>query len=122
MDTILIEQIEFYGYHGASDEEQTIGHRYSVDAELWLDTSIAGSRDSLDDTADYGKVVEQIVEIGTKRKFRLVEALAATIAASLLEQFDIEGVRLTVRKLNPPVPAVVASAGVIIERWKHESP
>ena len=36
-DTILIQELEFYAYHGASDQEQVVGHRYVVDARLTVD-------------------------------------------------------------------------------------
>jgi len=116
VDTILIEQIEFYAHHGASDEEQTIGHRYAADVELRLDTSKAGRSDALKDTVDYGAVADRVIKVGTSRKFRLLEALAEATADALLRDFPVESVLLTVRKLNPPVPHVVASAGVTIER------
>ena len=116
MDTILIEQLEFYAYHGASDEEQTVGHRYAVDVELGVDTSIAGRTDSLSDTVNYAKVTHRIVEIGTSSQFRLLEALAAALTNAILNEFPGDAVRLRVRKLHPPMAAIAASVGVTIER------
>ena len=68
MDIIFIDSIEFYAYHGASDEEQSVGHRYAVDAELRVDTSAAGRSDSLGDTVNYAAVAKRIVEIGTSER------------------------------------------------------
>jgi dihydroneopterin aldolase len=116
MDTILIEQLEFYAYHGASDEEQAIGHRYAVDVELRVDTEKAGRTDRLDDTVNYSSVTKRIVDIGTARQFRLLEALAATLAEAILAEFAVESVRLRVRKLHPPMQAIAVSVGVTIER------
>jgi 7,8-dihydroneopterin aldolase/epimerase/oxygenase len=116
VDTILIEQLEFYAYHGASDEEQFIGHRYAVDVELGIDISQAGRTDALADTVNYGEVAQRILEIGTSRQFRLLEALAATLAEAILSEFPVESVHLRVRKLHPPMPAIAASVGVVIER------
>src|SRR5262245_5182026 len=45
MDTIFIEALEFYGYHGLFDSEQDIGHRYVVDVELSTNTQTAGRSD-----------------------------------------------------------------------------
>ena len=119
MDTIQISQLEFYGYHGASDEEQAIGHRYAVDVELSFDTTKAGASDALSDTVNYADVAQRILEIGTSRQFRLLEALAAALSDAILAEFPVELVRLTVHKLHPPMPAIANSVGVSIERRRH---
>ena len=116
MDTIRVEQIEFYAYHGASDEEQTIGHRYAVDVELRLDTSVAGRTDDLGDTVNYAEVTQRIVEIGSTHRYRLLEALASKLADAILSEFAVDSVRLSVKKLHPPMPAIANSVGVTIER------
>lgn len=64
MDTIFVRAIEFYGYHGASDEEQVVGHRYLVDVDLRYCTRRAGNSDKLQDTINYSRVAKRIVEIG----------------------------------------------------------
>ncbi len=119
MDTIFIDAIEFYGYHGASDEEQSVGHRYSVDVELRRDTRTAGNSDELRDTVNYSTVAKRVVAIGTREQFRLVEALAERIATSLLEEFPLESVRLRVRKIRPPMNVIASSVGVEIERRRE---
>ena len=88
-DTILISGLEFYGYHGASDQEQTVGHRYLVDARLQVDTRPAGASDRLNDTVSYSRVAKRIDEIGTEKQFRLLEALAALMAQTVFEEFPL---------------------------------
>ena len=97
----FIEGIEFYGYHGASDEEQSVGHRYEVDLEVRLDTRAAGRSDDLSDTVNYSALSKRVVAIGAREQFRLVEALAERITAALLREFPIDSVRLRVRKGQP---------------------
>lgn len=116
MDKILVEQIEFYGYHGASDAEQSVGHRYAVDVELRMDTRPAGRSDDLRDTVNYSSVAKRIVAIGTGEQFRLLEALAARLAEAILSEFPVESVRLRVRKISPPMNVIAATVGVEIER------
>lgn len=118
MDVIFVEAIEFYGYHGASDEEQHVGHRYTVDVELWVDTARAGQSDDLSDTVNYAAVARRIVSVGTETRFRLVEALAERMAGAILDEFPVESVRLRVRKVTPPMRAIAAAAGVVIERHR----
>jgi len=116
-DTILIAGLEFYAYHGASDQEQTVGHRYLVDARLAVDTRISGQSDMLSDTVSYSKVARRIVELGTGERYRLLEALAATLADAILTEFTlVTEVFLRVQKICPPMNAIVASVGVEITR------
>jgi dihydroneopterin aldolase len=119
LDTIFIECIEFYGYHGASDEEQSVGHRYAVDAEMRFDTRKAGGSDSLRDTVNYSTVAKRVVAIGTHEQHRLLESLAARLAEVILAEFPVESVRLRVRKIRPPMNVIAAAVGVEIERHKE---
>ncbi len=116
MDSVVIEAIEFYGYHGASDEEQCVGHRYAVDVELLWDTRRAAETDNLHDTINYSAVAKRVVQIGTTVQCRLLETLAGRMADALLAEFPAETVRLYLRKPRPPMNVIAESAGVRIER------
>ena len=116
-DAILIKGLEFYAFHGASDAEQTVGHRYLVDARLTVDTRPAGQSDRLQDTVSYALVAQRIVEVGTRTQYRLLEALAAHIVTVIFEEFPlVEQIWLCVQKLAPPMNSIVASVGVEITR------
>ena len=117
MDRIIVEAIEFYGYHGAFYEEQVVGHRYSVDAELRTDTQGAAASDSLPDTVNYAEVSRRIVEIGTREQYRLLEALAERMAAVVLKEYPaVESIRLRVCKERPPMETIASRVCVEIER------
>lgn len=121
MDTILIKGLEFYAYHGASDEEQSVGHRYLIDAWLTVDTRRAGHTDTLSDTVSYAEVARRLIQIGTERQYRLLEALTARMVSVLFEEFPtVEAVRLRVQKISPPMNAIVASVGVELYRDREE--
>ncbi len=120
-DTIFIEQLEFYAYHGASDEEQTVGHRYSVDVSLKVDTRTAGHSDNLADTVNYSRVAKRVVAIGTSEQFRLLEALAQRLADVILDEFPVQSVQLRVRKIRPPMNVIADAVGVEIERERYVS-
>ena len=117
---ILIEQIEFYAYHGASDEEQAIGHRYSVDVELHVNTRQAGESDDLQDTVNYSRVAKRVVAAASAKQFRLLEKLAQHLADTILTEFPVQAVRLRVRKIRPPMNVIAASVGVEIFRERAE--
>jgi dihydroneopterin aldolase len=116
-DQIVINGLEFYGYHGASDQEQTVGHRYFIDVRLAVDTRAAGLSDRLGDTVSYSKVARRLIDIGTQRQFRLLEALAAHMVQVVFDEFPlVRAVHLRVQKMCPPMNAIVASVGVEITR------
>jgi len=120
LDTIFVEQIEFYGYHGASDEEQSVGHRYSVDVELSFELRQAGRSDRLEDTVNYSRVAKRVAALGASEQFRLLEALAERIAGVILDEFPVESVKLRVRKIRPPMNVIAASVGVEIVRRRAQ--
>jgi len=121
MDKILIRGLEFYGYHGASDEEQTVGHRFIADATLTVDTRSAGQSDDLSETVSYADIAAKILTVGTQTQYRLIEALLAHITREIFAEFPrVQQIRLCIQKLCPPMNAIVASVGVEIERTREE--
>jgi dihydroneopterin aldolase len=110
--TVYIEGLEFYGYHGVSDTEQTIGHRYDVSVHLTVDEQ-AGASDDVDQTVDYGAIAQLIEDIFKEQHYRTVERLASVIAESLFFNFlRVEVARIKVGKKAPPIPQIAAEAGV----------
>ncbi len=122
-DAITINGLEFYGYHGASDQEQTVGHRYVVHMRLTVDTRCAARTDALSDTVSYSRVAKRMVEVGTQERFRLIESLAARLVSTVFDEFlPVSAVLLRVEKICPPMNAIVASVGVEISRSRNEAP
>jgi len=113
-DKIVLTGMEFYAYHGVYDEEGTLGARFSVDVELRLALSTA---DSIRATVDYGRVFALVQAAVTGTRFRLIEALAATICERLLatEELVQEAV-VRVHKPNAPLPGIVRDVYVEVAR------
>ena len=80
MGTILIAGLASSGVHGVLPEEQTRAQPFEVDVELDVDLGPAGRSDALDDTVDYGAVIDAIVRVVTTERYQLLERLAARIA------------------------------------------
>ena len=103
---IQIEGLELRGFHGALAEEKKQGQPFLFDIELVAHD--AGVRsDKLQDTVDYTEVVECVRAISEGTDFNLIEALAASVADSLLERFPVSRARVRVRK-----PEVILNASV----------
>ena len=112
MGTILVSGLEALGVHGVLPEEQARAQPFGVDLELDVDLGPAGISDDLQDTIDYAAVIAVTVRIVETERYQLLERLAARIAAACREDERVTAVTVTVRKLRPPVPAVLDHVGV----------
>lgn len=116
-DRIFVHNISVYGYHGLHPEEEKLGQRFHVWLTAAVDTRPAGLADDFAKTVSYVDLTEIAVEIATKRRFRIIEALAETIAAEILARLPlVRSIVVRVDKPSAPVPAVIDGVSVEIER------
>jgi dihydroneopterin aldolase len=117
LDIIRLKNAVFYAYHGAAEDEQSLGGKFECDVQLHCDLMPAAESDALKKTVDYEKVYSCIQNVVVERKFNLLEALANTIAKGLLREFyNVERVMVCVRKPHPPVKGVVDFVEVELSR------
>ena len=112
----MIPGIRELGVHGVLPEEQVRPQPFEVNIELLVDTAAAGQSDELGDTVDYAAVCEAVSRVVASEQFRLLERLAARIAEVCRADPRVEGVVVEVRKLHPPVRAMLDHVAVRIER------
>ncbi len=122
MDKIIIAGMEFHGYHGVLPEEQSLGQRFIVDVELYLDLRRAGKSDDLDYTVNYAQVFELVGKIIGGRPYHLIESVAETIAVSILERFPVGEVLVRVKKPQAPLPGTFAWVAAEIRRTNTNAP
>ena len=113
--------MRFYGHHGVTKAQQTVGAWFSVDVELSVDLAAAAASDDLRTTVDYGLVAARIVEECTKERVNLLERLAGRLAGILLGEFPCTEVRVRVRKLTPPMEGLQGIPGVELVRRRISS-
>jgi dihydroneopterin aldolase len=118
MDRLLLEDVRFYGHHGVTKAEQTIGVWFSVDVDLALDLAAAALSDDLGTTVDYGGVARRIVELGSNGRVNLLERLAGLIADMLLREYPTCQVRVRVRKLTAPLGGIHGTPSVELVRTR----
>ena len=119
-DRILIHRIAIFAHHGLHREEQRLGQRFYVSLDCRLDLSQAGRTDRLENTVCYGRLTEIAMEIGTRRRFLLIEALAEAIAAEALAAFPpLQAITVRVDKPSAPLPAIIEGVSVEITRARH---
>src|SRR5262245_2266738 len=116
MGTIVIAGLRELGTHGVLPEEQARPQPFEVDVELTVDLDAAEQTDSLDDTVDYSAVAEAVSRVVASERYHLLERLATRIAEVCSVDERVTSVSVTVRKLHPPVRAMVDHVAVCIEK------
>lgn len=103
-DKIILSGLEIYGRHGCTQQEKVHGQIFVVDAELETDIHRAAKSDNLADAIDYVEIFEMIKKIVGGRSRNLIETVAAELCEEILENFPrVEGIKVTLRKPNPPI-------------------
>jgi dihydroneopterin aldolase len=117
-DRIELRGLRFLGCHGALPEEAVRPQPFEVDIDLLADLTAPAAHDELNLTVDYGAVCEVVRSVIEGAHTKLLERLAAEVADRVLAYAgpQADGVVVAVRKLRPPVPFQMASAGVRVQR------
>jgi dihydroneopterin aldolase len=113
--TVFVKRLEVYAFHGVSDAEQTVGHRYLIDISIEVSGS-APLTDDIDQTVDYAEVATIATEVCRDRHYRTLERLASAIADSLLELPAAQALEITISKPLPPMAHIAGEAGITLRR------
>ena len=114
--TIRLANCAFFARHGVHDEEEFLGQRFFVDAELEVDPGDALETDDIEGAVHYDIAFQVIEEIVTGKRRYLIEALAMDVAKTLCARFaQIRVARITVRKPGAPVPGILDHVEVTVE-------
>lgn len=115
MDKIILENMQFYGYHGVLAEENRLGQRFAVSLIMGTDIRTAALNDDLAQAVNYAESYAAVKEIMEGAPVKLLETLAEAIAAKILSLGALT-VQVTVKKLHPPISGRLDFAAVEIER------
>jgi len=119
-DIIFLRGLEVECIIGFIDWERRVKQTVVIDLELPVDCRNASVRDEVDDTLDYKKVAKRVIAFIEASEFKLVETAAHRLALTLLEEFGIEWVRLSINK--PGAIRGSRDVGVSIERNRTDLP
>jgi len=116
MGLIIIENMEFYSFHGHFKEERIVGNKFLVNVTIETDMEIPSESDNLKDAVNYQRVYELI-----KQQMELKSHLLEHIAGRILEEIyaEMEGIiKVTVKvsKMNPPIGGKIGSVSVVLSR------
>jgi dihydroneopterin aldolase len=93
------------------EEEKRVGNEFEVDVSIAC-KSPKKHVTSIEQTVDYTEVYRILQEEFAERQF-FIETVAMKVADKLKHQFpEIETVKISIRKLNPPITNFSGSVGI----------
>jgi dihydroneopterin aldolase len=113
-DTIFIRELRHQTLVGVYPWEREATQAVELDIDFDLAGRHAADSHELADTIDYSKVVARVRAILDDHDAQLLEALAELIATTLLREFGMPRLRLSLAKLN--LMPGVKKLGITIER------
>jgi 7,8-dihydroneopterin aldolase/epimerase/oxygenase len=96
IERIHIEQLAVRAHVGVPADERKKTQRLTLNVSLQPRATM--SRDELEETVNYSEVANVVKEIVGRRDYKLIETLAESIAAELLERFNLRRAEIEVRK------------------------
>ncbi|KAL2633669.1 hypothetical protein R1flu_005148 [Riccia fluitans] len=116
-DRLILRGCKFQGYHGVMKEEKTLGQKFVVDVDAWLDLKKAGESDSLEDSVSYADMFSMVEKVVEGSSHNLIESVANQIVSSVFKAFpQITDLRVRIYKLSPPISGFVDKLGIEIHR------
>jgi dihydroneopterin aldolase/2-amino-4-hydroxy-6-hydroxymethyldihydropteridine diphosphokinase len=122
MDSIKIKRLEVFANHGAMPEENILGQKFLISAELFCNLRNAGQTDNLEETINYARVAACIKQQTEEHTFHLIERLAEYLAENLLLTFSqVEQIIIEVEKPWAPIMLPLETVSVTITRGWHRA-
>lgn len=120
MDKIIIRDLEVFGNHGVLKEENVLGQKFLVSADIFVDLQRAGEEDNILKTINYGEMCKDIVKFSENNTFHLIESFAENLANFLLKKYlRIKQVDLEIKKPWAPIGLSLDYVSVKITRGWH---
>lgn len=122
MDIIKIQNLEVFAKHGVFPEENVLGQKFIVSAELFTETIKAGSSDDLGESVNYADATVLIKKVMEENVFKLIETAAEKLAERILIEFKkIQKVKIEIKKPWAPLNIHVDFVSVVIERERKKA-
>ena len=115
-DKVFIEGLEIETLIGIYDWERRIRQTLVFDIEMAFDNRIPAASDDITLTLNYKDVSKRLIEYVGQSGFGLVETLAERCAQIVLDEFDVQWLRLKLSK--PGAVRGARAVGVVIERTR----
>ena len=111
---ISLSDVRLYAFHGVLEQERRVGAEYSISVRVHYNISKAMESDDVTDTLNYAELLD-VVKREMAQPSKLLEHVAGRMGRAIIDGFpQAEAVELTITKLNPPMGALCAGAGVTL--------
>jgi dihydroneopterin aldolase len=114
MDKVFLRDLRVETIIGIWEWERRTTQVVSVDLEMAADIRRAADTDAIDDTLNYRDVAKRLISFIESSEFKLVEALAESVARIVVCEFDVPWVKVAIGK--PGAIAGSREVGIEIER------
>lgn len=116
-DRVFLRGLAIQTTIGFIEWERHVKQTVVIDLEIPVDCALAASTDHVTETVDYKSMAKRTIGFVEAAEFKLVETLAHTLAMTLLAEFGIEWIKLSVNKPG----AIRGSRDVGVEIVRHRS-
>jgi len=104
---------------GLTSWEKEGVQKVSLDLELWADLAEAARTDRIEAAVNYEEVCRVVQEVGSARKYHLIESLAREILVAVLARFPrVERGVIRLRKVSLPFDAHLEHVEVELEQQR----
>ena len=118
MDTVFIRDLSIDAVIGVFGWERQVEQKIMINLEMATDIAQAAQTDDLAHTLDYKAISQRIRVLVKDNQPQLVETLIELIASTIMNEFDIPWLRLSIAK--PGAVRGSAAVGVTIERGERK--
>ncbi len=113
-DIVFLRGLAIETTIGFFEWERHVKQTVVIDLEIPVDCAKAAGSDDVKDTVDYKAMSKRCIAFVSEAQFHLVETLAHKLAMTLLDEFGIAWIRLSLNK--PGAIRGSRDVGVTIER------
>ena len=97
-DEIHITGLRLTTHIGVPDDERVVAQTLEADVTLCIAGRFESMNDDIAATIDYAAVAARLQALAAERPRKLVETLAAEMAACVIDEFQAAGVTIELRK------------------------
>lgn len=121
MDRITISDLEVFAFHGVLKEENSLGQKFLISAELYMDVSEAARDDDIAKSINYADVCKEIDIFLKGHTFKLIETMADRLAKHLLISYkNLNRVSINIKKPWAPILMTLDTVSVSVDRTWHQ--
>lgn len=101
-DCIRVEQLEVFARVGVTDGERANPQRLTLSITAWPTSGFENLQDDITRAVNYSAIAVKAGEFAREHSAKLIETLAAELAAHLLQIFPIQQIEIELRKFVLP--------------------